>query len=237
MADAPDLGSGDRTIVGVQVSYPAPSCLVQRYCSKDFRTLADHVRDSCSTQEAAAKHIFIKDNSFMEIERKWLVNSFPDHPCDLHAIIEQFYLTSGEIEVRARARKIVHAPQDVRLMLEPFLLTVKGPGTLSRVEVETQISALDYTELKSLVTTSPILKDFRVYRVDDYLIEFSLVDNSYMYAEVEFNDEDEADAFVIPQLLQDVVIREITHDDAFKLKNYWRRKVALSQHIPIDSVQ
>ena len=42
-----------------------------------------------------------------------------------------------------------------------------------------------------------------------------------MYAEVEFETEEDADNYVFPW--PELIIREVTNEKEYKMKNYWKR--------------
>lgn len=153
----------------------------------------------------------------MEIERKWLIKGFPNKNfvIDHSAAIDQAYL-SIDPEVRIR-RSIVGEGSSIATNCS---LTIKSNGTLSRSEVEIEISDDQYEELRRFMLFEPIGKKYRVYNFAGYHIEMSIVDNTWYYAEVEFESEKDAEEFEFP--FPNLVVKEVTDDPNFKMKNYWK---------------
>ena len=86
------------------------------------------------------------------------------------------------------------------------------------------IRAEDFYALTEMVPYSFIKKEYRVYELPNGLqLECSLVDEgssfAFMYAEVEFPSEEEAEAFA-PCF---DYVGEITQCADYKMKNYWKR--------------
>lgn len=147
----------------------------------------------------------------MEIERKWILKRVPtEFRLVRNSQIEQFYLSTSP-EVRLR-----HNPASN----EPFRITVKGEGTLSREEIETKISENFYNQIKEFVGKPPIKKDYSIFNCGGYPLAVSVVDNGeFIYAEVEFESEEQALNFQLP--IDDAV--EVTDNSEYKMKNYWLR--------------
>lgn len=152
----------------------------------------------------------------MEIERRFLVKGFPKQQPMKCAHVEQGYLSVGEIEVRIR--------RTVDEVATSYKLCFKSEGTLSREEVEFEIEKAQYEALLALLSGEMIEKDYRVYALGDYQLEVCQVDagtpRAYYYAEVEFEDEQQALAFdsrCIPGLL-----KEVTYDQSYNMKRYWQ---------------
>ena len=155
----------------------------------------------------------------MEIERKWLLRTLPMRPADRKYWIEQFYV-STEPEIRLRRC----APHGDYENAKPFVMTLKGNGTLSREEVETIVSEEFYQRTLDMVNLDPIQKHFLTYdNVNGHMVEVSVIlnDEKFVYAEVEFQSEEEALKFEFPW--PDVVEKEVTDDPTYKMKNYWKR--------------
>ncbi len=157
-----------------------------------------------------------------EIERKFLIDAFPAHlPLLEEATVWQGYISSEPV-VRIR-KKETPAGAGYRLCF-------KSKGTLVRTEVEMDLTAEKFEALTALLEVPLIRKDFRVYRLEDgSRLECSLVDKdaatAFYYAEVEFNTEEEARAFVPPAFLGE----EKTEDPAFTMSHYWERKKAAKE--------
>ena len=157
----------------------------------------------------------------MEIERRWLMDSFPDDKLPKHseAMVEQGYLSTQPV-VRIRRSRSAQA--------ETYILCFKGKGTLAREEVEINLDQTTYQRLLALLPMAPVVKLFKTYRLPGgEVLECSLVDpgtdTSFYYAEVEFSTVEQARAFQPPQGL---LGEEKTEDPEFSMGNYWRRKLA-----------
>lgn len=147
----------------------------------------------------------------MEIERKWILQKVPtEFRLVRNTQMEQFYVSTNP-EVRLR-----HNPASN----EPFRITVKGEGTLSREEIETKVSENFYNKLKDFVGKPPITKDYSIFNCGGYPLAVSVVDNGvFIYAEVEFESEEQARNYQLP--IDDAV--EVTDNPEYKMKNYWLR--------------
>ena len=147
----------------------------------------------------------------MEIERKWILQKVPtEFRLVRNTQMEQFYVSTNP-EVRLR-----HNPASN----EPFRITVKGEGTLSREEIETKVSENFYNKLKDFVGKPPITKDYSIFNCGGYPLAVSVVDNGvFIYAEVEFESEEQARNYQLP--IGDAV--EVTDNPEYKMKNYWLR--------------
>lgn len=156
-------------------------------------------------------------SEFTEIERKFLIDSFPDDlPLKQGFQVYQAYLS---IDPEVRIRRNVVRGQDVA-----YYLAIKSSGELARQEVELHISKEHFYALAEMVEQPFILKDFRIYQLPNGLeLECSHVDkgwnSEFMYAEVEFPSVKAAQDFVpLPNFTKDV-----TYNPAYKMKNYWKR--------------
>lgn len=155
----------------------------------------------------------------MEIERKWLIKGLPSeiYKHKYSSNIEQGYI-SVDPEVRIRAN--INVLHDGTIFDKHFL-AIKSNGTLSRMEIEIEISKDNFESLLKLVPGELIMKRYFTYEFAGYTIEMSEVDRQWYYAEVEFESEEDAKAFVFP--FPDLVIKETTDDPNFKMKNYWTK--------------
>lgn len=153
-----------------------------------------------------------------EIERKFLLDAFPDGlPLLESSIVWQGYLSTEPV-VRIRKKE-----RDGQCS---YRLCFKSAGTLVRTEVEMDITEDQYTALAGMLAVAPVRKDFRVYALPDgKRLECSLVDGdtayAFYYAEVEFGSVDEANAFVPPAFLG----TEKTEEPRFTMSHYWEEKV------------
>lgn len=155
----------------------------------------------------------------MEIERKFWLDRFPDHlPLIRRLQTWQGYLYTDPAEVRIRRSREEDTGR------EYYRLCIKSQGSLSRHEVETELTQVQFEELCLLLDQDkPLIhKDYRAYDLGDGLIlECSVVDGgAFSYAEVEFESEAAAKAW---QPL-DCLGRETTYETGFKMKNYWHNR-------------
>ncbi len=156
-------------------------------------------------------------NQFTEIERKFLLNSFPtDLPLKEEFQVYQAYLS---INPEVRIRRNEKDGKDTA-----YYLAIKSSGEMIRKEIEIPISGEHFYALAEMVTQPFITKDFRIYQLqDDLLLECSHVDKGldteFMYAEVEFPSVQAAETFKpLPNFTADV-----TKNSSYKMKNFWKR--------------
>lgn len=161
----------------------------------------------------------------MEIERKFLIEKFPNLPLKEGSVVEQGYLSDSP-EVRFRRKMVIHDGYDKC----SHICCVKGDGDLTRPEVEFEIDEQTYLDVKRKIGLTFISKACSSYELPGgLLLECSLVDSSmptkFMYAEVEFETEEQASAFIPPSFLGE----EVTKDKSYKMKNYWKRTRLLEE--------
>ena len=156
-------------------------------------------------------------SKFMEIERKFLLESFPtDLPLKEEKAVYQAYLS---IDPEVRIRRNMVDGQDAM-----HFLAIKSNGDLVRQEVEIPITAEHFYVLAEMVTQPFITKEFRIYQLPGGLeLECSHVDKGreteFMYAEVEFPNVQAAEDFEpLP-----CFTAEVTKDSSYKMKNFWKR--------------
>lgn len=154
----------------------------------------------------------------MEIERKFLINEFPDNlPLVSKAEVYQGYISVNPV---VRIRKTVNECG------EEYILCFKGAGTIARQETEIKLEKSTFQELEKLLRAPMIHKGFRVYRLPDGLdLECSRVDagrpSEFMYAEIEFDTLEQALSYQPPEFLSN----EVTHDRKYGMASYWLRKM------------
>lgn len=148
----------------------------------------------------------------MEIERKWLVdpNKIEElkEEAFLYERIEQYYLNDKDDSWIIRLRRADNE----------YFLTLKNKGLLSREEIEVKISKQTFnsnialaktkiTKTRYLLEISPeILGCYEIDIYDDY---------DFITCEVEFDNEEEAKAFVAPVWC----IQDVTEDPKYKNVN------------------
>lgn len=152
----------------------------------------------------------------MEIERKFLMDGFPDLPELERAQVCQGYLGISP-EVRIRSKRVGER--------ETYRLCFKSEGDLVREEIELDLDKTTFEKLAKLVPKPMIRKDYRIYQLENGLkLECSRVDpesdTEFYYAEIEFKDESQAKEFCPPGFLG----REVTYDGSYRMKAYFQRK-------------
>jgi CYTH domain-containing protein len=153
----------------------------------------------------------------LEIERRFLMEGFP---IGLELIseveIEQGYVS---IEPEVRIRKAV----DKTTAEEEFWITIKDDGDLARNEIETRITDDFYYDTVDFLAVRMIRKDYKKYKLGQWKLEVAMVDPGtdweFCYAEIEFPTVEDAKEFIVPNYFG----REITFNDDYKMKNYWKR--------------
>lgn len=149
----------------------------------------------------------------MEIERKWLLKTLPQAKMVEHGFVEQFYV-SVEPEVRLRKCEVLNGKNRV-----PYRLAIKGNGNLAREEIQLAVPQDFYEQVRNFVGKIPISKEIWTFNLEGYKLEVSNVEDEFLYAEIEFETEEQANNYIMP--LADAV--EVTNDPNYKMKNYWKR--------------
>jgi adenylate cyclase len=156
----------------------------------------------------------------MEIERKFLINEFPDMvPVCSHFILQGYLSISPEVRIRSMSPICPGA--------ETYTLTVKSDGDVAREEIEIPLTREQFHRLQELVPGTMIHKEYRKYKLPNGTeVHCSRVDKhfegTFMYAEVEFSPVEDPWAFVPPEWFgEDITMRE-----EYKMKNYWKRRHA-----------
>ncbi len=140
----------------------------------------------------------------MEIERKFLVDKIPSlNELKSDEIIQAYLSIEPEIRVRKRGEK--------------YYRTEKGEGTLVREEIEREISRSEFDEGYAKSQGRVIEKTRYLIPYMNVTIELDIYKGKHeglVVAEIEFESESDAEAFVIPSWLG----KEITYEVAFRNK-------------------
>lgn len=149
----------------------------------------------------------------MEIERKFQLKGFPDLETRSECIIKQYFL-SVKPYVRIRSKQT-----DKKIN---YKLCIKSEGDLSRTEIEFKLTEDEFSQLKAMCKEPPIIKLHKTYKLPDgNILECNSVDedldSGFMYAEIEFDSEQEAKEFIPPSFLG----KEMTYDKDQKMNVYW----------------
>lgn len=148
----------------------------------------------------------------MEIERKFLIKHLPEHleQYPFH-LIEQGYLNTNPV-VRVRRED------------DSFYLTYKGRGILAHEEYNLPLDEKSYQHLLQKADGNIISKKrYNIPFHEKYTIELDIFEEPFaplIIAEVEFESEEEADAFCPP----DWFGRDVTYDDAYRNSSLSLRK-------------
>jgi CYTH domain-containing protein len=144
----------------------------------------------------------------MEIERKFTVTALPDlTDCSFH-ILEQGYLSVDPV-VRVRRED------------ETYYLTYKGKGLLVREEYNLPLNKQSYEHLLSKADGIILRKKRFLIPYSDRTIELDIFDPPYeglIIAEVEFDSEEAAGAFLPPSWFHE----EVTYDRRYHNSNLSR---------------
>lgn len=127
----------------------------------------------------------------MEIERKYLLKELPDFEKYEFHKIEQAYLCTGPV-IRVRRED------------ETYYMTYKGGGMMARAEYNLPLTKESYLHLKEKADGNVISKTrYLIPLPDDSLTaEVDVFDAPFaplILAEVEFESEEQANAFVPPE--------------------------------------
>lgn len=161
----------------------------------------------------------------MEIERKWMVAGWP---CELEPVRVQ-QMDQGYISVRPTVRIRREALQGGPTALVLCFKGAPDPTGMSRQEIETEIDADLFGKLESLIGKPLIKKERRDYDLPGGLhLEVNDVDpgqpGHFMYAEVEYPDEDTARAWNPADAgLENYLTDEVTGQKGASMGEYWEQ--------------
>lgn len=178
--------------------------------------------------------------SKQEIERKWLLSKVPDQKlldvCHIdliesHVVHQAYLYADDNIEVRLYVRYDGATYDTMQPHINRRRLTIKFGNGLVREEAEIDLTGEQMTKLMAHVKHPFIRKIFRIYRVywgsDTLKFECSEVDpgtpDSFIYSEIEFESERDANSYRFPGYFEPFLIREVTGEKSWAMKNYWRR--------------
>ena len=156
----------------------------------------------------------------IEIERKFLLSGFPDAEPEQEISVEGTYIVSGTPEVRIRRYEVLSGKDEGYI---DYMMTIKGDGGLVRAEVNMYIDEATYSDILKSFRLPTFHKYYRIYHVGGHEIEICHcdrgLDESFYYAEVEFDNEEDAKAYVWPF----GEAKDVTMNPYFKMKNFWNR--------------
>lgn len=171
--------------------------------------------------------------SKLEIERKWLLKEVPKglDLIESHVVHQAYLYADDDIEVRIHIRYDGDTYNTMQPHVNRRRLTIKFGNGLVREEAEIDLTEQQAAKLIAHVKHPFITKVFRIYGVhwgsDVLKFECSEVDpglpTSFVYSEIEFESEGDAKFYRFPGYLQEYLIREVTGEKSWSMKNYWRR--------------
>ena len=156
----------------------------------------------------------------MEIERRWLVNGWPELESSAVIFMDQgYFATRPAVRVRREALEGGSCQ---------YIVCFKGKGGLVREEIELPVTAEQYHSLTGMLTGPMIQKEQRRYPLPGGLtLEVNQVDKDldtgFFYAEVEFPDEETAHTWNPPAELAAYLSRETTGQPGESMAAYWAR--------------
>lgn len=159
----------------------------------------------------------------MEIERKWMVNGWPDglQLLKIHQM-DQGYI-SVHPTVRIRREALVGGDTELILCFKG----AAGADGLSRQEIETRIEEELFAKLEALIGRPLIQKERRTYLLPDgHRLEVNCVDegrpSAFWYAEIEYGTEEEARSWKSEEAgLEGYLQEECTGKPGSSMGEYW----------------
>ena len=149
----------------------------------------------------------------MEIERKYLVKTLPDHLDQYESKkIAQGYLCTAPV-VRIRRSN------------DDYYLTYKGDGLMVREEYNLPLTGAAYDKLIKKADGNIITKiRYEIPEKDNLTIELDIFEGKFagtVLAEVEFASEEEAGAFIPPDwFLEDVSYSSEYHNSNMSMRTF-----------------
>ena len=156
----------------------------------------------------------------MEIERRWLVNGWPEGtPAQVWHMAQGYFAVRPAVRIRREAE--AGGPCQ-------YIVCFKGKGGLVRQEIELPVSEEQYRTLAGMLNGPMIQKEQRRYPLPGGLtLEVNQVDKDldtgFFYAEVEFPDEASAHIWKPPAELSAYLSRETTGQSGESMAAYWER--------------
>lgn len=167
----------------------------------------------------------------MEIEKKWLVCIKEENYIVLNRLKEEceFVVEKDIFQYFLSSVPYVRVQREFNISNETTkdVLCIKGAGSLSRVEVEKDLSNQECLDLLKLVEgKSPILKNVIKFRLPNtnVILEYHTIcfkdEFRFAYIEVEFKTEEDASTFS-SDILTGLI--EVTGVDEYYMNNVWEK--------------
>lgn len=160
----------------------------------------------------------------MEIERKWMVEDWPQEDLPL---LKTQRMRQGYVTVRPTVRIREEAEEGGKTEYVLCFKSVSKDQGLSRKEIEMDIPGDKFAELEDLIGLPLIEKVRKTYRLPDGLkLEVNRVDQGLMtefwYAEVEFESTEQAKAWDPASCgLGDYLADDVTAEPDSSMGAYW----------------
>ena len=159
----------------------------------------------------------------MEIERKWMVNGWPEGL----PLREEFAMRQGYISVRPTVRIREEALTGGKTH---YVLCFKSGGGLAREEIERDIDPALFNDLETKIIGRPLIPKLRRSYLlpDGRVLEVNHVDEGqpteFWYAEVEYKTEAQALAWDPAAVgLGDYLSDECTGKPGSSMGDYWQQ--------------
>lgn len=166
----------------------------------------------------------------LEIERKWMVNGWPEKelPLLFSQRMRQGYVSTHPT-VRIREENTITSNDASHPVNDSFVLCIKSSGLLTRKEIEIDIEKEKFVELEDLIGLPLIDKLRNTYLLPDgHHLEVNHVDegldSEFWYAEIEFQSEEDAKAFDPSKVsLFDYLNDDVTDQPDQSMAAYWEK--------------
>ena len=164
----------------------------------------------------------------MEIERKWMVNGWPEGSCFPELPLkEEFAMRQGYISVHPTVRIREEALKGGKT---DYILCFKSGGGLAREEIERSIDKELFDELEQKIIGKPLIEKVRrSYLLPDGLVlEVNHVDagqpTEFLYAEVEYRSVEQARAWDPSSCgLAEYLNDDVTDQPGQSMGEYWNQ--------------
>lgn len=173
-------------------------------------------------RHSARQPAYRKDED-MEIERKWIVDGWPDMDFPVtavHAMRQGYISTDPTVRIREESEK------DGSLS---WILCFKSHGGIARKEIEIEITQEQFLQLEDLTGLPLIPKERRTYLLPDGMhLEVNHVDEGqpteFWYAEIEYVSVHQAEQWDPSTLgLEKYLSRDVTGQSGQTMAAYWIR--------------
>ena len=165
----------------------------------------------------------------MEIERKWMVNGWPEGL----PLKEEFAMRQGYISVRPTVRIREEALTGGKTR---YVLCFKSGGGLAREEIERDIDPELFNDLETKIIGRPLIPKLRRSYLlpDGAVLEVNHVDKGqpteFWYAEVEYPTVEEARSWQPAAVgLADYLSDEVTDQPGQSMGAYWEQTPGLNR--------